>query len=647
MSHKFHVLGSNLSALILTQLTNSQSRVLRTSHRRPLSTNVASYHPTSPTQLTRRLSDQQETVRTRRHLDDRAAEFAPSSTQRAIAREKAASIHPGDETLRLRSAYVSPRPSPFTPRVGGISQDSGPEIASQSRRRSSITESHAPQIRTPVHKSYAPITTSASKAYCSSPLVRSFDLTSQHQERTAGPEGTESTLSTAAPSTVWDELDDIRSRINRLELTGKLPSTSGAAVSRLSDERPPTATTTVTTVSSSPKRFGAGVAQTDVGSTTSSQREAHPVLNTALSKSKAHLKPDVFRALESAANDAMALSSMMGLPGQPGPISSGTSTIGTGTTITDRQLRRKADSVCRSLTELCVALGEDVRSSKAAVVQQPPAAAQTDGQATPVVVTSSQGQASSSQRRPSVTAESNILQPQSPKSMSKFEERRHTLLHGSLLPSPRVSSSTPATPVDAASNRRSSLLISRTRRAGTEEPEEGRASVLTARGRRAGTEEPEEGRKTSLLVRNRRGTIGEEDVESRLRAPSRATTEVNATRTYRDYSGQAQAAPQEATAAGYSALPRRRIPSSINTSRLTSPAAVTTPPARRYLERSAAPDDASPQVETPTESRSHRLSMIGHSSLPARTSTITSRRQNRDSTITNVSTAATAGGGPY
>ncbi|KAJ0338705.1 hypothetical protein COL922a_005295 [Colletotrichum nupharicola] len=62
-----------------------------------------------------------------------------------------------------------------------------------------------------------------------------------------GVEGTEltTTASTTEPSTVWDELDDLKSRIHRLEMTGKLPKISGAVMSRTSDERPPTATNTV------------------------------------------------------------------------------------------------------------------------------------------------------------------------------------------------------------------------------------------------------------------------------------------------------------------------------------------------------------------------------------------------------------------
>lgn len=609
---------------------------MRASHRRPLSTNVATYTPTSPPQLTRRLSDQQETARPTRYLDDRGTEISRSHTTRLTPREKASSVHPGEDLGRLRS---SQRP-PLTPRASGATHDLSHEPSYPTRRRPSITESTTgSQARTPVFKSYAQQTQgSASKAYSSSPLVRSFDLNGQTgQERGQGMEGTESSLSTAAPSTVWDELDDIRSRINRLELTGKLPSTSGAAVSRLSDERPPTAGTTVTTVSSSPKRHGAGVAQTEVGSTTSSQREAHPVLHTALTRSKAYLSPEVFRALESAANDAMALSSMMGLPGQPGPISSGASTIGAGTNLTDRQLRRKADSVCRSLTELCVALGEEVPPTKTPQAAQSVVNSQTDGPSTPVASMSY-----TAQRRPSVPAEPGLPKaPSSPKAISKFEERRQTLLNGSLLPSPRVSGSTPSTPIDAAPNRRSSLLIGRTRRAGTEEPEDGRGSSLLVRARRAGTEEPDEGRKTSLLVRNRRGTIGEDDADARLRAPSRATTEVNTNRTAQREYGAASGNAQEVTSPSYSALPRRRLPSSINTSRLAMPvtAAVTTPPARRYLERSVPTQEANTYSDAPVENR--RVSMLGQSSLPARAASLSTRRQNRDSTI---STSATAGG---
>ncbi len=43
------------------------------------------------------------------------------------------------------------------------------------------------------------------------------------------------------------------------------------------------------------------------------------------------LSSDVYGAIEQAAKDALALSQMVGVAGQPGPISSGASTIGIST----------------------------------------------------------------------------------------------------------------------------------------------------------------------------------------------------------------------------------------------------------------------------------------------------------------------------
>lgn len=604
-------------------------------------------------------------------------------TQRAYTRNhKAASVHPGDDLYRSRTTSAALRPSPLTPRSLAF-QDPGSDNPIHSRRRSSITDQNStPPVRTSTYKSGSG--QAHGKSYNSSPLVRSFDLQGHHhQDGGHGLEGTESTASTTAPSTVWDELDDLKSRINRLELTGKLPSTSAAAVSRLSDERPPTATTTVTTMSSSPKRSGGGAQQNDTTSTTSSQKEAYPILHSALSKSKPFLSQDIYRALEAAANDAMALSSMMGQPGQPGPISSGASAIGSGATVTDRQLRRKADSVCRSLTELCVALGEDVaharpaqsgHSQKASQGQsytqsqpQPQPqyhpSSQTDGPSTPTIGKSFGGLHS---RRPSVVAD-NLPKPStSPnRTLSKFEERRSTILNGSSLPSPRATGSNPSTPQETTANRRSSLLISRTRRAVTEEPEEtsGRRSSLLLRSRRGGTEEPEEGRQTSML-RSRRGTIGEGDDEPRFNAPSRAYTEVNATRgstreytevaassraPTREYASQSQAPAQDPPSNPPSALPRRRfVSTNTNGSRLATPSTPSALPTRSYLERSGpAPvqeRDATSLAEKPSDGRPQRYYSLGQNMSLNRTGSLSTRRQNRDSTITNAATTSTAGG---
>lgn len=661
-------------------LTSTQSRVQR-SHRRPLSTNVASYQPTSPPAfIRRRMSDQQE--RAQSSLEEN--QLNRSNTHRSVV-NKAMSAHPLDNAYRSSTGGVTLRPSPLTHR-GNPQQE--PDYPVQKRRRSSVTEQNtAPPARSSGYRSSGAAVgqsyPSKPSAYNSSPLVRSFDFTAPRESETTQEqvEGTESTTSNTAPSTVWDELDELKSRIHRLELTGKLPSTSAAAVSRLTDERPPTANTAATTISSSPKRPGLSQAQANEAATPT-QRE-YPVLQSALSKSKPFLNPEIYRALEAVANDAMSLSSMMGVVGQLGPISSGASTIGSGTTITDRQLRRKADSVCRSLTELCVALGEDVAQARPTQAShnknssygsqgQPQQSQQTpqqsEGPSTPT--TSKIFSVYGESRRPSLAVEQNILpNPQvSPsRAMSKFEERRNTLLNGSQLPSPRASGSGPTTPQDTAVHRKSSLLISRTRRAATEEPEEqfnGRRSSLLLRSRRGGTEEPEEGRQTAML-RSRRGTIGDGEEESRFGAPSRAYTEVSGKRgskqytevatttrgPTRSYVPQAQREAQEAPSQRISALPQRRfMSSSIGGSRLVAPTATSALPTRKYLERSAPERDTGSVIGRPGEERERhqRYYSMGQAGVSlSRTNSLSTRRSNnrdRDSVVTNISNAATAGG---
>lgn len=454
-----------------------------------------------------------------------------------------------------------------------------------------------------------------------------------------GVEGTNSTTSTAAPSTVWDELDDLKSRIHRLELTGKLPPTSGAAISRASEERPPTAHTNATTLSASPKRSSGGAAQ--ASDTNNALKDGHPLLLSALVKSKGFLSAEVFEALETAANDALGLSLMMGTAGQPGPISSGASSIGSGTTITDRQLRRKADSICRSLTELCLALSEGAAQIKPQQVTAPAAENSPMMSVTSPTITKFTGPSTS--RRPSITERTLTLNT-SPRALSRFEERRNSNMIASALPTPRYSATTPATPTDvaaASAGRKTSLLMSRTRRAGTEEPEEGRKSSLL-RTRRATTEEPEaQYERKPLLTRGRRGTLDNEDEESRFRAPSRAITEVHGLRSgQREYTSQLPAPPlKESEPLASSALPRRRLASSAfnaNT-RLVLPATTTNiaTPARRYFDRSTPDRETYNTADRTGEDRPQRqFSLARHGSMD--------KRANRASMIAT-SSPATSG----
>lgn len=159
-----------------------------------------------------------------------------------------------------------------------------------------------------------------------------------------------STASTTAPSTVWDELDDLKSRIRKLELTGKLPSSSAAAMSTV--DRPRTATTAATTMSSSPKHNKDNKATTQLQSTIEGiPSTVHPLLHEALDNAKAVLSHDVYQKLQATASDALQLASLTMLDAAVVRSSAAAAT--------ERQTRRRVESLCRSLTELTIALSSE------------------------------------------------------------------------------------------------------------------------------------------------------------------------------------------------------------------------------------------------------------------------------------------------
>jgi hypothetical protein len=380
-------------------------------------------------------------------------------------------------------------------------------------------------------------------------------------------EGTESTVSTTAPSTVWDELDDLKSRIRKLELTGKLPATSGAAVSQATGERPPTATTTNTTMSTSPKRGRAvstspAESQTIAGAIT----ETHPLLHSALAKTKSLLPAEVYKALEATASDALSMASMMGSAGQPGPMSSAQSVVGNSSSnVSERQLRRKADSMCRNLTELCLALSEVKPSEQGQ---------QSINQALPRSVSMDRefGPLDGSQRTPTATTDTLSRIKASPRAVSRLEARRSSMLANSALPSPRFASLEASTPPQSGmAGRRSSLLI---------------------RSRRAGTEELDE------------------DEQTMFRAPSRATTEIgriggSLRNSPRDYAPQPRDDGRAPSV--QSNLPvRRHYASTSLTSTITTSPTVSNIGGRRFLDRSTPDRDATTTVSRITEERGQR-----------------------------------------
>ncbi|KAI0400994.1 hypothetical protein F4802DRAFT_461804 [Xylaria palmicola] len=609
---------------------NAISRVARNA-RRPLSLAVSSYRSPSPPRISRRLSEHES--RFRGQGPEQGERTGPPVSYRGHSRE------PHSEDYKLRGSTTPIRASPLTPRTLTY-QDSSEANSAHKRRRSSIDRGSTAVSRLASLKQ-ANVNYSHPRAYGSSPLIPHAADAQKYDTPPNKPvsvDGTDSTNSTAAPSTVWDELEELKSRIHRLELTGKVPPTSSAAISGASEDRPPTAHTNATTLSTSPKRGASnGVQSTEAAA---QPKDTHPLLHSALAKSKDFLAHEVYDALETATIDALALVAMMGTAGQPGPISSGASNIGSSSgSVTDRQLRKKADSVCRSLTELCLALNENAVTPQ----QVPPPSSDDNTVTSPTVI---QFTGIAPPRRPSVPINRVADLAASPRAVSRYEEKRATVLAASALPSPRYSGNLP-TMDGAVAGRKSSLLFSRTRRAGTEEPEDGRRTSVIIRNRRAGTEEPEDASDRALMLkRGRRATLDNSEDDSRFRTSSRAVTEVNGTR-QREYVSQLPPPPpipKEIDTLANSALPRRRLATTTLNTRLAQPPATTATtasaivtPSRRYFDRTVLSRETPPEADKAAEDRPQQRQF----SL-SRSGSLNRRVMNRQSMIATPSTT-TAG----
>ncbi|KAJ5163209.1 uncharacterized protein N7500_005039 [Penicillium coprophilum] len=260
----------------------------------------------------------------------------------------ASSAHPLDDSSRLRYSSLGsgarsvvgvPR-SRFS-RTSPETSPRTPSAAEELERRSSLND---PRINR-----HSGLSTIRSSRQPSGSEVTGRPRADTERSRA---DGTESTLSTTAPSTVWDELDDLKDRIKKLELTGKLPPSSSAAMYTPTNERPRTANTAVTTLSSSPRQRR----KTSSSTADTENNPVHPILQSALAKAKVVLSGDVYTSLEATITDALNLSTALGVNAAP----SGTmSVVNGGYTSPERHARRKADSVCRSLTELCLALTDE------------------------------------------------------------------------------------------------------------------------------------------------------------------------------------------------------------------------------------------------------------------------------------------------
>ncbi|PSR94251.1 hypothetical protein BD289DRAFT_427846 [Coniella lustricola] len=628
---------------------------------------ASAQRPPTPPASSRRLSDHQApSTRTRRAPEapverDQYQESSNQSSGLGCTSSKV------DSTTRASARLPTLKPSPMTPRTQSVLDNTTDRNAIFARRPSTKTAEHSrsSSVRQP---------TGLSKSFTSSSTLtlKNGDPVQPMNLRQA--EASESSASTAAASTVWDELDELKSRIHRLELTGKLPKTSGAAISRTSDERPPTADTGATTLSGSPKRIpGAGAAQMDIISLSSAApKEAQPLLRSALAQAKPHVSSEVYDAIAAAASDAASLSQLMGTAGQAGPISSGASTIGAGgsSTVTDRQLRKKTESICRSLTELCVALTEEGSQRKNNLSISRPqtrgtSVSREEAPSSPPAMKVFTGRRSAGADEPLPSVEFN-----SPR-LTRLDKRATFNFTGmnstANAPGSRYAASVMGGD-DGSGGRMSSLIVSRSRRGATEDPDDQGRKTSLLRTRRAVTaeaedaEDPEEARRMSYALAPRRVTTIsrvsniDEEPQPGSRAPSRAITEVGRGLRIsvpgRESTARRPAA-QEPVSASSSHSSRRLLTSALPTpgaysSRLMTP---TTPSVggRRFLQINRQQqqddrDDTSNITARMGESRSQRYSIAGQQASTSASQPSNIHRK-RNSAIPSFSgTASNVGG---
>jgi hypothetical protein len=291
--------------------------------------------------------------------------------------------------------------------------------------------------------------------------TKAHDSQDESPAESSEPKQAESdSVESQTADTVWDELDDLKSRIKKLELTGKMPSTSSAAVSGGDGERPHTATTAPTTIDFSPKQkerkptidmdepISAPAAaeaqpQNDDGPTAT-----HSLLDAALAKAKPLLNGSLYRILEATASDALQLASISGAGNGRG------SNQGNAASSAhfERQIKRKADNMCRNLTDLCIALSEGKHESQGNISKTPSLALDTSMRRSPPLRTPRSVTATDRTlpfdkfAGPNAMGAANIGRP-----ISRLEARRSSILG--------LSSSPGGLPARGTSARRESIAI--------------------------------------------------------------------------------------------------------------------------------------------------------------------------------------------
>jgi len=452
-----------------------QSRIARAStNRQSLPSAISSSTSAQPNATTTNGSRLPAAIDTKEGSQYRRSSLLHSSTRNTREQSPLTPSYP-IEAPRPRVHELSPKRSfPARPKDSDLSPKEFLASLEMGKRRPSYPDA----LQTPPNRSgtYKPSNLHYYSSSRDNPTTPHVDTP---QEARSRHDGTESHDSTGPATSVWDELGELKSRLQKLEMGGKMPATSGAAVAQASADRPRTANTSVTTVSSSPNQQRKPPSTESIAAAPLPTK-VHPLLGEALAKAKQHVAPAVYRALEATVTEALALAEQAGSAGLQGTLQSASSILN-GTSVSDRQVRRKADNICRSLTELCIELCDNKSHITSPAMNR--------------------ALATGPSRRPSVQ-----VNGESPTVKQSIEPESDTL--------PRTSPSRALSRIEA---RRSSMMAARD---SSQEPPTPSQSNIPSRLDRSGT---------SLYRTHRKAQ--QEDDDPTIRAPSRALTDFRDART--------------------------------------------------------------------------------------------------------------------
>ncbi|KAI9672864.1 MAG: hypothetical protein M1831_000300 [Alyxoria varia] len=176
--------------------------------------------------------------------------------------------------------------------------------------------------------------------------------------RPGSASGIDSEMSNSVASGVWEELEELKSRIKHLEYGGGRSRPRGTSILRdQHNERPGTRHSQ----SETPRRELLSPVPTSLSRRGSNSGELHPLLRSAMMKTKSYLDPSSYQFLEGSAHDALELAALSRATCQEND--SKDDDAFNELAMSQKRIVWKADNLCRNLTDYCISLNENYLNS--------------------------------------------------------------------------------------------------------------------------------------------------------------------------------------------------------------------------------------------------------------------------------------------